>query len=116
MRKLILAAVLLGATAVPTFAAVGAGMFFAVVTASGNVAYSLGVAEVNRIQTGVFAVTFTRKINTCSSVATITGSTAGYATATASKELLTVRTFNMSGTAANLPFNVTVLCGAAPGA
>jgi hypothetical protein len=89
---------------------------FAQVTALGAVGASRGVPTggVTPGVAGVVNVVFVGDVSACSTTATITGATPGEITVTpavaAGNTTVTVRTFNLAGALASLPFNVTVNC------
>jgi hypothetical protein len=92
-------------------AASGFATYFAVVAGNGSVSRSSGVAEAARVNTGIYDVTFNRKINYCATVASISNGHAGYAAIdNQAATVIRVTTFATNGAKANLPFQLIITC------
>ncbi len=118
-----IAATSLVATAVVAGAATAAradfgfATFGAMVAPDGTLKSSSGVTASGRLtagSTGTYLITFGRPVNTCTFVASLTTVKAGSAVPfykTGDNNSLVVRTFDATGTAANLSFGLIVMCG-----
>ncbi len=91
---------------------------FAVVSEAGELARGAGVAEVTKLATGSYRVTFNQTITACAYIATIgvTGAE-GFAQglvdvggAIGTTNAVFVQTLNTAGTATSKPFHLAVIC------
>ena len=83
----------------------------AAVSATGGLQKARGATAASNTGTGSYLVTFGSSIANCVYQATITSGAPGIATTTeASSTVVSVSTFNPTGAATNLPFQLTVNC------
>jgi hypothetical protein len=95
----------------------GSSQMFAVVNANGSIARGKGEGAVARTSVGVYRIGFLRNLMQCGYVASVGGTSTELATGIANvtrlvgqSGVLIVRTFSLTGDAADRPFHLYVDC------
>jgi hypothetical protein len=95
----------------------GSSQMFAVVNADGSIARGKGEGAVARTSLGVYRIGFLRNLMQCGYVASVGGTSTELATGIANvtrlvgqSGVLIVRTFSLTGAAADRPFHIYIDC------
>jgi len=92
------------------FAPAGSAPLWADVNANGFLNRSKGVDDIVKGPTGIYNISFNRDVSQCVFVATLTDSATGETSGRHDGEDLDILTWDSTGSAANRPFNLIVVC------
>lgn len=112
IRKTLLAAALVAASAPAAFAGTGTAEFFATINSNGTILRGSGVTSSSRLALGSYAVNFPRAVNTCNMTATAKSDDAHFATvqATAANVNRALVKIWRGTTARDVSFNLLIKC------